>query len=77
MPVEKESDGGSQMLGQTLSQTIALHLCRTYAPEIGARHAERERGPTLNERTARLLWEFTFEQLSERITLGALAAWLE
>jgi AraC family transcriptional regulator len=63
----------SEMLGQSLSQTICLHLCQTYSPGRGADPIKPEPGPKLHADTARKLREFIHDNLGQRIALDDLA----
>jgi len=66
------TDDVSQMLAESLSQTIALHLCRKYMAG-GAPTAEAGDGPQLDAIATRLLREYIHENLCERISLTKLS----
>lgn len=69
--VVAQTDDVSELLAQTLSHSIGLHMCLAYAP---GSHAPRPTtGPSLSAATARHLREFIHDRLRERITLGELA----
>jgi len=66
------TDDVSQMLAESLSQTIALHLCRKYMAD-GAAAAKAADGPQLDARATRQLREYIHENLCERISLAELS----
>jgi AraC family transcriptional regulator len=70
--VAEATDDVSEMLSESLSQTICLHLCRTTTPRNPAR-TKPNTGPLLNADNARRLREFIYDNLCERITLAELA----
>lgn len=72
MQVAEAADDTSQMLAESLSQSIALHLCRTYAPGKPTISKPRA-GPTLDPDTSRRLREFIYENLCDHITLAELS----
>lgn len=62
----------SRMFAESLSQTIALYLCRTYMGR--AEEPQRtERQPALSAEASRQLREFIHENLCEKITLSELS----
>lgn len=72
MTVVKASDDVSEMLAQSLSQTICLHLFRTYAgPGLGP--TKPPAGPHFDAATARRMREFICENLCEPISLTKLS----
>ena len=72
MTVAEATDDVSQMFAESLSQTICLHLCRTYTP--GSCAPEKSPGgPSLNAEGARRLREFIYDNLCERIPLAELS----
>jgi len=72
MKAVEATDDVSQMLSESLSQTIALHLCRNYMGQCAATATPTD-GPRLNAEAARQLREYIHENLCERITLAELS----
>jgi AraC family transcriptional regulator len=68
-----QTDDLSEMLGETLSQALCLHLLREYRAGSGSGSADRP-GPVLSPAAARLVQEYVHAHLAERITLDALSA---
>ncbi len=68
------SDDVSAMLAESLSQSIGLHLLRSLAPDGLVADRKRERGPSLDARTIRLLRDHIDARLDGRVTLAELAA---
>lgn len=60
------------MLAESLSRTVALHLCRKYMDQ-DVTSATCTAGPGLDAGAARRLREYIHEHLGERITLAELA----
>lgn len=72
--VASETSDVSQMLSESLSQTIGLHLLRTYSPDRATVPAKPPAGPPMGERKARCLREFIHDHLDECLRLDDLAA---
>lgn len=66
------TDNASQLLADSLSQTVALHLCRKYMSRAAPPNKPAP-GPQLDTPTARRLREYIFDNLCERITLNELS----
>ncbi len=69
----KSRDDVSAMFAESLSQSIALHLLRSFAPGGPVLDQRREHRPVLDARTNRLLRDHIAARLTERITLAELA----
>ena len=72
MTVAEATDDVSEMFAESLSQTICLHLCRTYTPGDCAPEKSPS-GLSLNAEAARRLREFIYDNLCERIPLAKLS----
>lgn len=70
-------DDVSSMLAESLSQTIRLHVLRSYAPGGPARGIDslraKDRGPILTQSQCRRLRDHIIARLDERLTLRDLA----
>jgi AraC family transcriptional regulator len=66
------TDDVSQMLAESLGQTVALHLCRKYMAG-GAVTTKAAAGPQLDARATRELREYIHENLCDRIRLNKLS----
>jgi AraC family transcriptional regulator len=72
MKAAAATDDASEMLAESLSHGISLHLCRTYAP--GKRAPTKPAGgPQFDAATVRRLREFIYENLCNGITLAELS----
>lgn len=68
----EDNDDVSQILAETLSQTIALHLCRKYMASGGAT-VKAIADPHLDASATRRLREYIHENLCERISLSEIS----
>jgi AraC family transcriptional regulator len=66
-------DDVSDMLAQSLSQSISLHILRSLAPGGPLKGMGKETGPVLSPRIARRLREYISDRIDERISLEELA----
>jgi AraC family transcriptional regulator len=66
------TDDVAQMLAESLSQTIALHLCRKYMAG-GLTTAKAADGPKLDASATRQLRHYIHENLCDRIALAELS----
>jgi len=73
MAAARRTDDASEMLAESLAQSIGLYLCQTYGPEQTGPLARPQNDPTLNATTARQLREFIYDRLCERISLADLS----
>jgi AraC family transcriptional regulator len=71
-PLLAQTDDLSQMIGQSLTQTLRLHVLRHYGDSPAA-SIPPQREPGLTASTAKRLQEFIAAHLGEHLTLEALA----
>lgn len=69
----RAADDVSDILAQSLSQSISLHLLSSHGPNGLSAGVTKETGHLLSQRTARRLREHIHDRLDERITLEELA----